>query len=787
MHTKLLCRRLNKLAVVVLSLFLMGAILVTNAGAEEALTVDELSVNKQSIYPGETVRVTVKWTNNTGYNVAATLICTNGNVAAYERPLTMDASGLAQIDIPIDLSASRNSYNIKVITGNQVLGELAGAFTVNEIITLGNVTSVSPSELSPVEVFAGDTVRVSIRYTSPANTSAVIGVGNSASGSVEIRKTNTSRIDHADLTIPANTPAGDYNLNISFLGSSYQMTEIKAVRVKVKPIVVSNITSPTKSSPVTVRPGDNVTIRYSYSVSSDTPVSVRLVSGSNSLLVGRDVTLSRSSTSGSTMLTVPTSAAVGKYNVVILPKDGGAALVTQQEAVLVEQRITADITSPTRSKPVSVAGGEKFTVTFDYTADARSNVEVRIQKSDSDVLLTSTVALDRSTSIKQKSVTITIPSGASQDKYNLVIRSSVSGNTLDTERDAVNVEAKITADITSPTRARPATVSAGDTLQVKFDYTSGAASNVDVKVLKKDGSALVTASTSLDKTSTKKSKTVSVRIPTGAAAGKYDLVVAYKNSDKVLDNQTQAVVIEEQLVLKVTSPTQNGPARINTTGKVEVMYNYTAETSSDVEFRLLKPDGKILVRTTQYLSRTSTNRTGKVELSLPTTTQAASYDLEVVNKDTENRLALEQKAVIVGSYKANMQLKFVIGQNGRWVNGTYQHTDLDARIIHGRTMLPIRHVGEPLGWELKWDETNKMATIIKGDRQVRVWVNYSSGQVSTNNGNTWQTVRIDPDNASVQPLIISGRVLLPLRFVSEALDTMVDWDATNRTVTVSQD
>ena len=120
------------------------------------------------------------------------------------------------------------------------------------------------------------------------------------------------------------------------------------------------------------------------------------------------------------------------------------------------------------------------------------------------------------------------------------------------------------------------------------------------------------------------------------------------------------------------------------------------------------------------------------------------------------------------------------------MNGVYQPTDMDVRIIQGRTMLPIRHVGEPLGWGLGWDGSKQMATVTKGDRMVRVWVNSNNAQISTNNGGTWRTVRIDPDNASVQPVLISGRVLLPLRFVSENLDTRVDWDASTKSVTVTQ-
>ena len=981
-----MCRRLTFFTVLFLTLILVSACLVTGAGAEEQLTINGISVNKQSVYPGETVRVTVSWTNNTDLSIATTVICrSSSGSTTYEQQLNMGNSGTAVMDFPIQMSAALTGYDIMIYSGDKLLSKLDQPFAVYDIPIV--VSNVTPSESKPENVYAGDTVNVSFSYSSPVNTTAVINIGNKVSTTINLSSSTGTAT--ANLVIPAGTPEGFYNLTISFQGSTLSITENSAVRVIRKPtaelnitsptrtnpvtvragdsltvsynynfssdttiivrlvssnnselvfrettlsrnnnsgstsltlpsaatagkynvvvlpkgsstalsteleavtvgnrlnitspirtnpvtvragesltvsynynfssdtpvivrlvssnntvlvsreitlsrnntsgstsltlpstaaagkynvvvlpkgsstalsteleavtvtntITNNNITSPTRSNPVTVVPGNSITVKYNYSVTSDTLAILRLVSSNNTVLVSREVTLSRSSTSGSTSLTVPSTAAAGKYDVVLLLKNGGTILSTQREAVIIENSITVDITTPTKSKPVTVAGGDKITVSFDYTADSSTSVQLRIQKSDSDVLLTSTVSLDKATITRQKTATVTIPSNASGGKYNLVINSPGSGTTLDTEKEAVIVDAKISADITSPTKTKTATVKTGSALQVKFDYTASSNSSVDIKVLKKDGSALATASTSLDRTTTSKSKTVSVNIPSSATPGKYDLTINYKHSGKVLDTETQAVVIEDPVTLKVISPTKTSPARFNTTGKVEVSYRYTADTSNDVEVRLLKPDGKMLVKTNSYLTRTTTERTDKVELNLPSVTPAASYDLEIVSRNSGNRIAFEPKAVIVTSHPVDIQVRFIIGQSGRWVNGTYQITDMGARIIQSRTMLPIRHVGEPLGWELRWDDTSKMATVIQGNRQVRVWVNYNSGQLSTNGGNTWQTVRIDPDNASVQPLLISGRVLLPLRFVSEALDARVDWDATTSSVTVKQ-
>ena len=776
MISEVMKRRLNFVAVILSLLLIIGLFQLPAAHAESTFSIDEISINKASVYPGEPITVTIKWTNTSGIEAATMLSC--GGAFTTEQ-IILGSTGTTSVTTPINLTANPGYYNVTATSGT--IQALSNAFEVKEIII--NVEDIA---LAPVEVFAGDTVNVSFKYTSPVNTVAEITVGNLVAKSINLSTTNSLKTA-TSIVIPEGSAAGDYNLKLTFEGSKSTYTVLKALTVKKKPTVELNIISPTRSNPSTVRPGDSLTVRVNYLVTNDTPVLVRLVQGSSSVLVSRELTLSKSKTSENITLSIPTSAAVGKYNLTVVPKAGGSALSTELDAVFVEHRVTANITSPTRSKPVSVSGGDKVAVTFDYTADNKATVEIRLQQSDSNALLTSSVTLDRSTSSKSRTVSITIPSGASGGKYDLVVRAPISGTALDTERDAVIVDAKITADITSPTKSKPVTVKSGGSLPVKFDYTSNANASVDIKILKSDGKELTSTSSTLDKTTTKKSKTVSVSIPSSAATGKYDVVITARYSDKVLDTETQAITVEDPLTVKIHSPATAYPANFNTTGKVIVKFDYTAESSSNAEFRLLRPDGKVLAYNTVYLSRSSTTKSDYLTINLPSVTPMAAYDLEVINKGSGNRVALENRAVSVVSYPLNVRVQLVIGQSGRWVNGTFQATDLDARIIHGRTLLPIRHVGEPLGWQLKWDDSSKMATVIKGERQVRVWVNNNSGQVSTDSGRNWKTVKIDPNNTSVQPVLISGRVLLPLRFVSESLATKVDWDATTRTVTVVQD
>jgi len=120
-----------------------------------------------------------------------------------------------------------------------------------------------------------------------------------------------------------------------------------------------------------------------------------------------------------------------------------------------------------------------------------------------------------------------------------------------------------------------------------------------------------------------------------------------------------------------------------------------------------------------------------------------------------------------------------IGNPRYTVNGEEKILDSPPVIREGRTLLPIRAIAEALGAEVLWDPKEKKVTILFKDITIELWIGKNLARV---NG---EYKLIDPGNPNVVPLIINGRTMLPVRFVSENLGCKVDWDPQNRLVTIT--
>ncbi|MEB9896265.1 copper amine oxidase N-terminal domain-containing protein [Bacillus cereus] len=92
----------------------------------------------------------------------------------------------------------------------------------------------------------------------------------------------------------------------------------------------------------------------------------------------------------------------------------------------------------------------------------------------------------------------------------------------------------------------------------------------------------------------------------------------------------------------------------------------------------------------------------------------------------------------------------------------------DARPImdsSNRTLVPLRVVSENLGAKVKWDGKNKQATIQKGTASINMKVNDSTAYI---NG--------EAKTFDSKMVMMGSRTMVPLRFVSEALGTTVEFD-----------
>ena len=96
--------------------------------------------------------------------------------------------------------------------------------------------------------------------------------------------------------------------------------------------------------------------------------------------------------------------------------------------------------------------------------------------------------------------------------------------------------------------------------------------------------------------------------------------------------------------------------------------------------------------------------------------------------------------------------------------------DVQPFIRDGRTIVPTRAIAEALGAEVVWDGGARSAVITKGETTIRLPIGSKNAQV---NG---KTVTLD-----VPAEIQSGRTLVPLRFLAEALNFTVNWNAASNT------
>lgn len=88
-------------------------------------------------------------------------------------------------------------------------------------------------------------------------------------------------------------------------------------------------------------------------------------------------------------------------------------------------------------------------------------------------------------------------------------------------------------------------------------------------------------------------------------------------------------------------------------------------------------------------------------------------------------------------------------------------------------LLPLRLIFEAQGAQVNWDDDNRTVTCIRNGNEIKLVIGgqaYKNGQ---------------PMNLDVPARIINGRILVPLRFVGEALDNYVDLDTKNRTITIA--
>ncbi|MET3209805.1 UNVERIFIED_CONTAM: N-acetylmuramoyl-L-alanine amidase [Paenibacillus sp. PvR008] len=102
-------------------------------------------------------------------------------------------------------------------------------------------------------------------------------------------------------------------------------------------------------------------------------------------------------------------------------------------------------------------------------------------------------------------------------------------------------------------------------------------------------------------------------------------------------------------------------------------------------------------------------------------------------------------------------------------------TDAKPEMVNGKVMVPLRVVGEQLGYQFKWEPQAYKISIQKNSTDMSMYVGRTSADV---NG---KTVNLD-----APPVLRGNSTMVPLRFVGEQMGLKVDWNNKNKSVNLSQ-
>ncbi len=160
---------------------------------------------------------------------------------------------------------------------------------------------------------------------------------------------------------------------------------------------------------------------------------------------------------------------------------------------------------------------------------------------------------------------------------------------------------------------------------------------------------------------------------------------------------------------------------------------------------------------------------GDFEIELPLNNGINKLNIEAID------LAKNRTLLLRTIYKVERKVvEFFINSKKIYINGEEKEIDIAPFILNGRTYVPIRFITEALGGNIFYDEKEKSISFTLYDKNVLMWVDKKNYFIN------YKEYFMDSPPILVKP----GRVMVPIRFIAESVDSKVLWDENLRKITI---
>ncbi len=183
------------------------------------------------------------------------------------------------------------------------------------------------------------------------------------------------------------------------------------------------------------------------------------------------------------------------------------------------------------------------------------------------------------------------------------------------------------------------------------------------------------------------------------------------------------------------------------------------------------------------------NNGGVIDWSLPDAENYRTYDTMVHDVFNEGNFYFENAEIdfirddgysILSLNDGTNRAKYIIKLKRPaivtvYLDGEKIKFDQLPVIENGRTLVPLRAIFDALGAEIEWDGNTQTVTAKKGETEIKLTID---SMTASKNG---EIINLD-----VPAKLISGRTMVPARFVADCFGVNVDWDGAMQRVLLTR-